>query len=152
MVERLFEPLADRYRRLSLLPRQPDRAKIHLIGPGILHEEWEDLLDDPDIIQTIMDYLRANNGGVEPDLRRGDVLVVEDYLEEEERVDTGKFSASGPLLHGGVNEPSFIPWNNDPEGNELLPLCNIKGATLCFGFHSHLFRPDVINPCLCLDP
>src|SRR4030065_2765327 len=42
--------------------------------------------------------------------------------------------------------------SDDPEGNEFLPLCNIKGATLCFGFHSHLICSDVINFSPCLDP
>src|SRR5512139_4201730 len=35
--------------------------------------------------------------------------------------------------------------SNDPERDEFLSLCYIKGAAVHFGFHSHFFRPDLID-------
>lgn len=99
--------LIEKYRRLSQLPRREDRAKIHMIGPDVMGEEWEDFLDnDEDIVHRIRNYLEAIG---DTDIRRGDVFVVEDDLNEDEQADSGKFSALSPTR--------FVRWEIDYEGS-----------------------------------
>ena len=102
-----MESLAQRFRRLSQLPRRPDRAKIHFLPrgavPSLSEEDWEDVAEGN---EELLAYLQQR------DLRRGDIIVVEEHLEDDERRDRGKLAFDGEEI---------VSWNFDEDRARFLP-------------------------------
>lgn len=96
--------LAQRYRHLATLPRRPDKAKVHFIPSGLFgifgYEEWE-FLNEGDY-DEVLSYLRQQD----PDIIRGDIIVIEEHINEDERADMGKMAFDGE---------NIINWNLDGE-------------------------------------
>lgn len=97
--------LADRFRQLSRLPRQNNRAKIFFIPRGLFSifadDEWVSLPDIEEEHDRVLNYLRQQG-----DLRRGDIIIVEERLDDSNRADLGKFAFDGEKI---------IRWTCDPE-------------------------------------
>ena len=106
--------LSQRYRQEASLPRRTDKAKIYFIPSGTFpifqEEDWEDLPDIEQEHDKVLSYLRQQD----PDIRRGDIIVIEEQLDENNRGDIGKFA---------FDDEKIISWNSDPEspGARFLP-------------------------------